>query len=58
MASQWKAFKILAENLVFKEAPKLLRELPNPERVIQQGLDPSSSGKATRRRSPSPAVDR
>ncbi|MGB5110300.1 MAG: type II toxin-antitoxin system PemK/MazF family toxin [Mycobacterium sp.] len=38
MASQWKAFQRFAENLVFKEAPKLLRELPNPERVIQQGL--------------------
>ena len=38
MASQWKAFQRFAENLVFNEAPKLIRQLPNPERVIQQGL--------------------
>ncbi|WP_234807540.1 type II toxin-antitoxin system PemK/MazF family toxin [Mycolicibacterium bacteremicum] len=38
MASQWKAFQRLAENIVFKEAPKLIRQLPKPERVLQQGL--------------------
>ncbi len=38
MASQWKAFQKFAENLVFNEAPKLIRQLPTPERVIQQGL--------------------
>ncbi|MGK2901285.1 MAG: type II toxin-antitoxin system PemK/MazF family toxin [Mycobacterium sp.] len=38
MASQWKAFQRFAENLVFNEAPKLIRQLPNPDRVIQQGL--------------------
>jgi PemK-like, MazF-like toxin of type II toxin-antitoxin system len=38
MASQWKAFQRFAENLVFNEAPKLIRQLPTPERVIQQGL--------------------
>ena len=38
MASQWKAFQRFAENLVFNEAPKLIRQLPNPERVLQQGL--------------------
>ncbi|MEX7469277.1 type II toxin-antitoxin system PemK/MazF family toxin [Mycobacterium adipatum] len=38
MASQWKAFQKFAENIVFNEAPKLIRQLPKPERVIQQGL--------------------
>ncbi|MGW0160520.1 type II toxin-antitoxin system PemK/MazF family toxin [Mycobacterium sp. NPDC003323] len=38
MASQWKAFQRFAENIVFNEAPKLIRQLPKPERVIQQGL--------------------
>lgn len=38
MASQWKAFQRFAENLVFNEAPKLIRQLPNPERVLAQGL--------------------
>ncbi len=38
MASQWKAFQRFAEKLVFSEAPKLIRQLPNPERVLQQGL--------------------
>ncbi|PEG51344.1 growth inhibitor PemK [Mycolicibacterium diernhoferi] len=38
MASQWKAFQKFAENLVFNEAPKLIRQLPTPERVIQHGL--------------------
>lgn len=38
MASQWKAFQKFAEHLVFNEAPKLIRQLPTPERVIQQGL--------------------
>ena len=31
MASQWKTFQRFAENLVFNEAPKLIRQLPNPE---------------------------
>lgn len=39
MASQWKAFQRFAENLVFSEAPKLIRQLPKPERVLQFGLD-------------------
>ncbi|ANE80036.1 growth inhibitor PemK [Mycobacterium adipatum] len=38
MASQWKAFQKFAENIVFNEAPKFIRQLPKPERVIQQGL--------------------
>lgn len=38
MASQWKAFQRFAEHLVFNEAPKLIRQLPTPERVIQQGI--------------------
>jgi hypothetical protein len=38
MASQWKAFQRFAENLVFNEAPKLIRQLPKPEQVIAQGL--------------------
>ena len=38
MASQWKAFQRFAENLVFNEAPKLIRQLPKPERVLAQGL--------------------
>jgi hypothetical protein len=41
MASQWKTFQRLAEHLVFNEAPKLVRQLQNPEgipRTIQQGL--------------------
>lgn len=41
MASQWKAFQRFAENLVFNEAPKLIRQLQNPEtvpRTVQQGI--------------------
>ncbi|MHA3020771.1 type II toxin-antitoxin system PemK/MazF family toxin [Mycobacterium sp. BMJ-28] len=38
MASQWKAFQRFAEHLVFNEAPKLIRQLPTPERVLQQGI--------------------
>jgi hypothetical protein len=41
MATQWKAFQRLAEKLVFNEAPKLVRQLQNPQsmpRNIQQGL--------------------
>ncbi len=41
MASQWKTFQRLAENLVFNEAPKFIRQLQRPEtlpRNIQQGI--------------------
>src|ERR1700712_5720626 len=41
MASQWKAFQRLAGNLVFNDAPKLIRQLQKPEnvpRTIQQGI--------------------
>lgn len=41
MASQWKTFQRFAENLVFNEAPKLIRGLQRPEtlpRGIQQGI--------------------
>ena len=38
MASQWKTFQHLAGHLVFNEAPKLIRQLPSPERVLQQGI--------------------
>lgn len=41
MASQWKAFQRFAENLVFNEAPKIIRQLQKPEnvpRTVQQGL--------------------
>ena len=41
MASQWKTFQRLAENLVFNEAPKFIRQLQRPEtlpRSIQQGI--------------------
>ncbi|TLH72706.1 type II toxin-antitoxin system PemK/MazF family toxin [Mycolicibacterium cosmeticum] len=38
MASQWKTFQRLAGHLVFNEAPKLIRQLPSPERVLQQGI--------------------
>jgi len=38
MASQWKAFQKFAENIVFNEAPTLIRQLPKTERVIHQGL--------------------
>ena len=41
MASQWKMFQRLAENLVFNEAPKFIRQLQRPEtlpRNIQQGI--------------------
>ena len=41
MASQWKTFQRFAENLVFNEAPKIIRQLQRPEnlpRGIQQGI--------------------
>jgi hypothetical protein len=41
MASQWKTFQRLAEQLVFSEAPKLVRHLQKSDslpRSIQQGL--------------------
>src|SRR6476469_3787283 len=41
MASQWKTFQRLAENLVFNEAPRFIRQLQRPEtlpRSIQQGI--------------------
>ncbi len=41
MASQWKTFQRLAENLVFNEAPRIIRQLQRPEtlpRSIQQGI--------------------
>lgn len=41
MASQWKTFQKFAENLVFNEAPKLVRQLQRPEnvpRTVQQGI--------------------
>src|SRR5271155_2658319 len=42
MASQWKTLQRLAENLVFSEAPKLIRQLqqsPTLQRGIKIGLD-------------------
>jgi hypothetical protein len=41
MASQWKTFQRLAENLVFNEAPRLIRHLQKPEnvpRTLSQGI--------------------
>lgn len=41
MASQWKTFQRFAENLVFNEAPKFVRQLQKSEtlqRGIQQGI--------------------
>lgn len=41
MASQWKTLQRFAENLVFNEAPKFIRQLQRPEdlpRNIQQGI--------------------
>jgi hypothetical protein len=41
MPSQWKNFQRLAEQLVFREGPKLVRQLQRPEglpRTLQQGL--------------------
>jgi hypothetical protein len=41
MASQWKTFQRLAEQLVFNEAPKLVRQLQKSDslpRSIQQGI--------------------
>jgi hypothetical protein len=41
MASQWKTFQRFAENLVFNEAPKFVRQLPRSQvlqRGIQQGI--------------------
>ena len=42
MASQWKTLQRLAENLVFSEAPKLIRQLqqsPTLQRGIKIGID-------------------
>jgi hypothetical protein len=42
MASQWRTLQRLAENLVFNEAPKLIRQLqhsPTVQRGIKIGLD-------------------
>jgi hypothetical protein len=42
MASQWRTLRRLAENLVFSEAPKLIRQLqrsPTVQRGIKIGLD-------------------
>jgi hypothetical protein len=42
MATQWRTFQRLAENLVFNEAPKLVRQLqrsPTVQRGIKIGLD-------------------
>lgn len=46
MASQWKTFQKIAENLVFNEAPKIIRQLQRPESLprnigigIKAGLD-------------------
>ncbi|WP_102143862.1 type II toxin-antitoxin system PemK/MazF family toxin [Mycobacterium hubeiense] len=41
MTSPWKTFQRFAENLVFNEAPKFIRQLQTPEtlpRTIQQGI--------------------
>jgi hypothetical protein len=45
MASQWRTFQRFAEHLVFKEAPKLIRQLQHPsevpqavQRTLQQGI--------------------
>ncbi|MBI3223786.1 MAG: type II toxin-antitoxin system PemK/MazF family toxin [Mycolicibacterium cosmeticum] len=41
MASQWRPFQRFLRDtghLVFNEAPKLIRQLPTPERVLQQGI--------------------
>ena len=41
MASQWRTFQRLAEQLVFNEAPKFIRNLQQPDalsRTIQQGI--------------------
>ena len=41
MASQWKTFQRVAEQLVFKEAPRVIRQLQKPEtrpRSLQEGL--------------------
>jgi PemK-like, MazF-like toxin of type II toxin-antitoxin system len=37
MASQWKTFQRFAENLVFKEAPKFVRQLQRSE-TLQRGI--------------------
>jgi hypothetical protein len=42
MASQWRTFQRLAENLVFNEAPRLIRQLqrsPTVQRGIKIGID-------------------
>jgi hypothetical protein len=42
MATQWRTFQRLAENLVFNEAPKLVRQLqrsPALQRGIKIGVD-------------------
>ena len=38
MASQWKTLQRFAENLVFNEGPKFIRQLQRPETLIQQGI--------------------
>ncbi len=38
MASQWKTFQRFAENLVFNEGPRFIRQLQRPETLIQQGI--------------------
>ena len=41
MASQWKTFQRVAEQLVFEEAPKIIRQLQKPEtrpRTLGQGI--------------------
>lgn len=41
MASQWRTFQRFAEHLVFNEAPKLIRQLQQPngvQRTIQSGI--------------------
>lgn len=41
MAAQWKTFQRVAEQLVFQEAPKIIRQLQKPEtrpRTLQEGL--------------------
>jgi hypothetical protein len=63
MASQWKTFQRFAEQVVFREAPKLVRQLQKPEslpRTIQQGLklgiDAGLSALAGAAAEPRPAI--
>ena len=63
MASQWKTLQRRlqgAENLVFNEAPKLIRQLQNPE-TLQRGISAGHPDRAGRRSaggaaSPRPAI--